>query len=89
MPTQAIGFTVATPAADFVDLGTEFTLTLEPTGSCELQVFDGLVELQTFENDGHSVEQRLRISEGSAVRLVAVQHNVVSIPYNQEQRIVP
>ena len=45
VPTQAIGFTVATPAADFVDLGTEFTLTLEKAGSCELQVFDGLVEL--------------------------------------------
>jgi ferric-dicitrate binding protein FerR (iron transport regulator) len=89
VPTQAIGFTVTTPSAHFVDLGTEFTLALEASNVCTLQVFDGLVELRLFERDGHTIQQRLRISEGTAVRLDATGHDVVSIPYDEKQRIVP
>lgn len=89
VPTQAIGFTVTTPSAHFVDLGTEFTLTLEASNVCTLQVFDGLVELRLFERDGRTIQQRLRISEGTAVRLDATGHDVVSIPYDEKQRIVP
>jgi hypothetical protein len=89
VPTQAIGFTVTTQSAHFVDLGTEFTLTLEASKACTLQVFDGLVELRLFDRDGHTIQQRLRISEGSAVRLDATGHDVVSIPYDEKQRIVP
>lgn len=86
VPTQAIGFTVATPVAQFVDLGTEFTLSLEPNNSCELQVFDGLVELQLQPHAKRAAEQ-LRISEGSAVRFDADTFDVRSIPYDEEQRI--
>jgi ferric-dicitrate binding protein FerR (iron transport regulator) len=87
VPTQAIGFTVATPIAKFVDLGTEFTLALEPNNSCELQVFDGLVELQLPSHAERAAEQ-LRISEGSAVRFDADSFDVRSIPYDEEQRII-
>jgi hypothetical protein len=86
VPTQAIGFTVATPAVRFVDLGTEFTLELEPNNSCELQVFDGLVEMQLPPHAERAAEQ-LRISEGSAVRFDADSFDVRSIPYDEEQRI--
>jgi ferric-dicitrate binding protein FerR (iron transport regulator) len=86
VPTQAIGFAVATPIAKFVDLGTEFTLALEPNNSCELQVFDGLVELQLPSHAERASEQ-LRISEGSAVRFDAESFDVRSIPYDEEQRI--
>jgi FecR protein len=89
VPTQAIGFTITTPAADFVDLGTEFTLTFAANNQCELQVFDGLVEMRLLEPNGTSSQQRLRISEGSAVRFDAARRDVASIPYNIEQRIVP
>ncbi|MEX2091729.1 MAG: FecR domain-containing protein [Pirellulales bacterium] len=89
VPTQAIGFTVATPSADFVDLGTEFSLTLDETNVCELQVFDGLVELRLFDRGGRVIKERLRISEGSAVRFDAAQHDVASIPYDQQQRLLP
>jgi len=89
VPTQAIGFTVATPSADFVDLGTEFTLALVENGACELQVFDGLVEMRLFERDGDTIEQRLRISEGSAVRFDAERRDVASIEYDRQQRLMP
>ena len=88
VPTQAIGFTVATPIARFVDLGTEFSVSLEPTNSCELQVFDGLVEMRLPQHADRAAEQ-LRISEGSAVRFDAGTFDVHSIPYDEEQRIAP
>ena len=87
VPTQAIGFTVATPIAQFVDLGTEFTLALEPNNSCELQVFDGLVEMQLAATCATRRPKQLRISEGSAVRFDADTFDVRSIPYDEEQRI--
>jgi len=46
VPPQAIGFTVETRSVRVVDLGTEFTLDLEPDGDCRLFVFSGLVEMQ-------------------------------------------
>jgi hypothetical protein len=89
VPTQAIGFTVATPSADFVDLGTEFSLMLDETNTCELQVFDGLVELRLFDRGGRVIVEQLRISEGSAVRFDAARHDVASVPYDQQQRLLP
>jgi hypothetical protein len=88
VPMQAIGFTVATPIASFVDLGTEFALTLESTNSCSLQVFDGLVEMRLPAHASRPAEQ-LRISEGSAVHFDASTFDVESIPYDEEQRITP
>lgn len=86
VPTQAIGFSVATPIAKFVDLGTEFTLALEANHSCELQVFEGLVEMQLPPHAARAAEQ-LRISEGSAIRFDADSFDVRSISYDAEQRI--
>lgn len=88
VPTQAIGFTVATPIAEFVDLGTEFTLDLAADHSSTLQVFDGLVEMRLPPHEARGPEQ-LRISEGSAVRFEANTFDVRSIPYDEEQRIIP
>jgi hypothetical protein len=87
VPTQAIGFTVATPIVKFVDLGTEFALALESTNSCTLQVFDGLVEIQ-LPAHAPRVGETLRISEGSAVRFDAANFDVNVIPYDEEQRLI-
>ncbi len=88
VPTQAIGFTVATPIAKFVDLGTEFVVALEPTHSVSLQVFDGLVEMRLPAHAARAAE-KLRISEGSAVHFDAATFDVAAIPYDEEQRITP
>ncbi len=44
-PPTARGFTVATPDADFVDLGTEFGLRVQRGGASDLYVFDGQVNV--------------------------------------------
>ena len=45
-PPNAKGFTVATRAANYVDLGTEFGLRVDPTsGASDLYVFDGQVDV--------------------------------------------
>jgi urease beta subunit len=41
---EATGFTVRTPAGEMVDLGTEFAVRVEPSGSTELHVLEGAVE---------------------------------------------
>tara|TARA_R110002095_G_scaffold51813_3_gene45226 strand:+ start:2392 stop:4038 length:1647 start_codon:yes stop_codon:yes gene_type:complete len=56
VPEQAHGFTIETERLNVVDLGTEFTLSLDPTGSGNVQVIDGMVEL-------HSPDQRAPRSE--------------------------
>ncbi len=45
-PPAARGFTIATDAADYVDLGTEFGLRVDPrSGASDLVVFDGQVNI--------------------------------------------
>ena len=45
-PPSARGFTIATPAADYIDLGTEFGLRVDPqSGTSDLYVFDGQVNV--------------------------------------------
>jgi hypothetical protein len=54
-PPTAKGFTVATPDANFVDLGTEFGLRVDPASrACDLYVFDGQVNV----TDPRSGEER-------------------------------
>lgn len=43
----AKGFTIRTPSAVIVDLGTEFGIIAEAQGATEVHVFDGVVELST------------------------------------------
>jgi len=45
VPHAAAGFVVATPSAQVVDMGTEFALSVEPSGRSEVQVFQGSVEV--------------------------------------------
>lgn len=46
VPHAAIGFTVDTPTALFVDQGTEFGVNVRDAKTSELQVFDGIVDAQ-------------------------------------------
>jgi hypothetical protein len=73
VPPQAIGFTVQTPAATIVDLGTEFGVTVDPQGRTETQVFKGLVEVASAGGSVLVSAQRApfkqRLSAGEAVRI--------------------
>lgn len=66
-PPTAKGFTVATPAADYVDLGTEFGLRVErENGASDLYVFDGQVNIA----DPKSGKVLSEVVEGKSSRCV-------------------
>jgi hypothetical protein len=48
VPPKAIGFTIETPTATIVDLGTEFGVEVDPTGVTQAQVFRGAVKVKTI-----------------------------------------
>ena len=48
VPHQAIGFTIETPHADVVDLGTEFGVEVDEQGTAEVHVFVGAVQVETL-----------------------------------------
>lgn len=48
VPERAIGFRVVTASADVVDLGTEFGVSVDETGSTEVHVFRGVVVTRSF-----------------------------------------
>lgn len=66
------GFVLETPAAKVVDLGTEFSVEVTATGSTDVAVFRGLVDLSvTGPHRGGSVEPRTpqRLRQGEALRV--------------------
>jgi ferric-dicitrate binding protein FerR (iron transport regulator) len=65
-PSTAKGFTVATKSADYIDLGTEFGLRVEPDGASDLYVFDGQVNVA----DPRSGKVLSEVFEGKSTRHV-------------------
>ncbi len=71
---DALGFTIETPAATVVDLGTEFGVMVERDGSTEVHVFSGLVEATPRTPSRQSSgEQSLVLEEGRAARIAMAQ----------------
>ena len=68
VPPGAEGFTVATPTAEVVDLGTSFGVDLREAGFSSVSVFDGEVEVAALD----STEKRL-LTEGQSVKISADQ----------------
>jgi len=66
-PEEAAGFMLRTPTTDMIDLGTEFSVSVEDSGTTELHVTEGDVEW-------HSTHSSRRlgavVSEGNAVRFM-------------------
>ncbi|MCG8617652.1 MAG: FecR family protein, partial [Desulfobacterales bacterium] len=69
MPTEAYRFTVNTPTAKVVDLGTEFGVEVAENGATRATVFDGKIELYEMTETG---------SLGRSTTLVAEQQSRVS-----------
>ncbi len=83
VPHEAIGFTVATPRTDVIDLGTEFGVDVQPDGQTEVHVTNGAVALSRVQAGGAEAggaegqaEDRpapLVLKAGQAVRISADQ----------------
>ncbi|MSQ96924.1 MAG: hypothetical protein EXR98_20545 [Gemmataceae bacterium] len=72
-PSTAKGFTIATQAANYIDLGTEFGLRVDPDGASDLYVFDGQVNVA----DPRSGKVLSEVFEGKSSRYV---NGVAAIP---------
>ncbi len=65
VPEQAQGFTMETSQVNVVDLGTEFTLSLDQSGSGQVQVINGKVELHSTDDQSTQANiQSLTTGEG-------------------------
>jgi hypothetical protein len=62
------GFTIETPVAEVIDLGTEFAVEVTPTGSTDVAVFRGLVDLAVREPATAGVPAR-RLAQGEGMRV--------------------
>jgi len=88
VPEHAVGFTVRTKKLTLVDLGTEFHLDLLPDDSSELQVFNGLVEIQFDQKtDNGTAHRKLQISQGRAIHFDAASGGVKIVEYNATIRL--
>ena len=67
VPLQAVGFTIATPHATVVDLGTEFSVEVNPKDATNVHVLRGMVEVV------QSTAGRTPSSSAKPVRLIAGQ----------------
>jgi ferric-dicitrate binding protein FerR (iron transport regulator) len=87
VPTHAIGFVVTSPLARFVDLGTAFTLKMDPEEAFEIYVFEGLVKVEVDERFGEVVAQPLRVAEVHAIQFDVKKANFAKLPFNQGEQM--
>jgi ferric-dicitrate binding protein FerR (iron transport regulator) len=62
------GFTIETPVAEVIDLGTEFAVEVTPSGSTDVAVFRGLVDLAVREPATAGATAR-RLAQGEGMRV--------------------
>jgi hypothetical protein len=87
VPEQAHGFTVRTPRATVVDLGTEFGLRIAPDGRGQVHVFTGTVQV-TLNEIGRSPLTQILLAGQSAALTSTSAHTLVDLgPTSQQQFI--
>jgi hypothetical protein len=80
VPQEAIGFSVVTPKAIVIDLGTEFGVQVDFHGTTELHVTKGKTTLVAGQQKSKG---SIEVSEGSAQRVSGVSAELSEIPCNQ------
>ena len=73
VPKKAIGFTVATPTATMIDLGTEFGVSVDDTGNSEAHVFTGQIKVGMRSSPADSKEKFELLKVGQATRIEKTQ----------------
>lgn len=92
------GFTVETPTAEVVDVGTEFGIEVQPTGSTAVAVFRGRVDLAVAADAGAAGDTFRPLYQGEAVRvgvdgalkpMVAISSDRFPAPLRARQQTSP
>lgn len=76
-PEEARGFMLKTPSSDFVDLGTEFGVLVNPDASTEVHVFEGMVAARP-----RASEVAVTLYQDEAARIDAQWGEVVAVEFN-------
>ncbi len=77
VPPRGVGFTVETPEASIVDLGTDFSVHVDAQGQSDVYVFDGLTKLYSKKSS-----QNVNVIKGESKR-VAINGTITSIPLSE------
>lgn len=67
VPHDASGFAVQTSDADFIDIGTEFGVNVDPGQMSQTKVLDGQIVVQTEGEDGKKNQKQLSTNEAAQV----------------------
>ncbi|MDF1753331.1 MAG: FecR domain-containing protein [Verrucomicrobiales bacterium] len=73
VPEEAIGFTLKTPDAAIVDLGTEFAADVSANGESTVKVYDGEVHVSLLGEDGSTLSGA-RVYSGGDLSVVPGKH---------------
>ena len=82
VPAQARGFTVNTPTAEVIDLGTEFGVEVNRQGRTDLVVIKGQVEVKPVAKDAAPARRGQRVVAGQAVRVAADDRTPTPVEFN-------
>jgi hypothetical protein len=82
-PASAKGFFVAAPYATVVDLGTEFSVTVDERERSTVYVFEGVVEAQLLDDAGN-IREVARLVEGESVRIDGGLNRIARIAVDAE-----
>ncbi len=84
VPKAARGFTVDTPTAEVIDLGTEFGVAVDRQAGTDVHVLRGHVEVKAASKaPGPQAGEVTKLSAGQAVRITADQSSTSSIPFDE------
>ncbi len=83
VPRQAVGFTIVTPSAEVIDLGTEFGVVVTDAGDTDLHVIQGRVELRPGREKTIPAGQGQIVKAGQAVRVTTGTVVSTQIPFRR------
>lgn len=83
VPERGRGFVLNAPGAAVVDLGTEFGVRIDETGTAEVEVLSGEVELSLLGDDGNTLHSE-RVEDSKAVRVDSRLNELTEIPGSPE-----
>tara|TARA_R110002095_G_scaffold198159_1_gene177568 strand:+ start:510 stop:2084 length:1575 start_codon:yes stop_codon:yes gene_type:complete len=84
VPPQAEGFTVITPSAKTIDLGTEFGVYVNDAKTTDVHVMQGLVDSELL-NDSGEVLKSKRLVKNKAAQFRKGATKIQEVPYRTEE----